>query len=96
MIVELMDYMDRKSPHDLGDESEIVAAYIKVLSGDEICEVLYKDGSCRYFDSCDEGRFHDFNDGRYLAFMPSAGIDLFNSQAWLARKNSYTGQGVLT
>lgn len=88
MIVELMDYNNVKSNHDIGDEKEIVAAHVKVISGDEVLEVLYKDGATKAFDSSDR-RIHDFYDGGYLAFMPSAGVDLFRSEKWLGRINSY-------
>ena len=87
MIVELLDYEKKRSSHDIGDESRILAAFIHILSGDEVCEVLYEDGSEAYFDSSDS-RLHDFDDGKYLAYMPKAGIDLFHSQKWLEREDS--------
>jgi hypothetical protein len=93
MIVELLDYMGRRSEYDIGDESRIVDAFIHIISGDEVCEVLYEDGREESFDSS-ENRIHDFDDGKYVAFMPKAGIDLFHSEKWLAREDSYVGYGI--
>ena len=48
---------------DLNDEN-IICAAIHVVSGDEVLEVVTKDGSMKYYDSS-EDRWSDFYDGRY-------------------------------
>ena len=46
-----MDWEDKKHPVDIGDLDNIDAMFIKVVTGDEILHVLYKDeigrASCR-------------------------------------------------
>ena len=60
MKILIYDYMDR--PKEITIEKEVYAAFLLVISGDQILKVKYKDGMEDTFDSCESFRNTDFFD----------------------------------
>lgn len=64
MIIKLVDYDDVIAKFNIDDkklENFLFARY-KVVSGDEVLEIIYKDGTEDYFDSCHSIRMQTFID----------------------------------
>ena len=77
MILKLLDYMSM--PHEFTvNLPDVLSIDIEVVSGDEIANVLFKDGHTERFDSCPDGRLTDFDDGGYVLYSPEQGIDKFD------------------
>lgn len=87
--LEIMDYMNAlvKTDIDLDDLSKIEEIKITVITGDEICDVLYTDGRRASYDSSDD-RIQDFYDGCYILYSQREGINLL--EKFTKRKNSCT------
>ena len=64
MKTVIYDYADRPVEIELKDD-RITKIFVKILSGDEVIEVYYKDGSCEKFDSSND-RTIDYFDGTYI------------------------------
>ena len=60
--VFLKDYKGSKVVFELNKIEDIIAIYIMVISGDEVIDVLYKNGNTMFYDSS-ETRFQHFFDG---------------------------------
>ncbi len=67
--LEIMDYANNKikTTIDLNRLDEIQSIIITIISGDEICEVQYKNGKREEFDSSND-RLQDFFDGSYVLY----------------------------
>lgn len=77
MKILIYDYMDR--PKEITIEKEVYAAFLLVISGDQILYVRYKDGTDETFDSCETFRNQDFLD--YSGFIDlEDGMDLKNAK----------------
>lgn len=63
MYLRIYDYKNRAKDIELPDK-EIQTIEVTVLSGDEVVEVTFKDGSVEEYDSSDS-RLMDFYDGSY-------------------------------
>lgn len=84
----LYDYAD--TPHEFNvdlDDDEIAVARLEVVSGDEILEVIYRDGEIKTFDSCKEYRLMDFHDAMYVLVVDGKWV--VDKERFLARKGSY-------
>lgn len=68
-LLEIMDYSNikTKTTIDLNKLDEIFEIRILVITGDEICEVIYENGKRETFDSSDN-RMSDFYDGDYVLY----------------------------
>lgn len=83
MLLKLVDYDDRIHDFEIGNLEDIEEIYIRVISGDEIAYVYYKDGTGQTFDSsyfCE--RIMNFNDGLY---------DVFNNEVNLLENEEKNG-----
>ena len=91
MLITLYDYAGDKTRHDIGDIKDIYLADIRILSGDEVLNVTYNDGTKKIYDSS-KHRFNSHYDGSYIVYMPNV-KNLFEDTNWLRRKDSYSYQG---
>lgn len=84
----LFDFDDNKTKTgvDLDDLSEILRIDIRVISGDEMARITYKNGDIKVFDGTTEYRYMDFDDGEYCIYQAGVKNDI---DEWLKRKNSY-------
>lgn len=62
----LKDYKGKKVVFKLNKIEDIIALYLMEISGDEVLEVLYKNGETKYYDSGAEIRFMHYWDGGYF------------------------------
>ena len=84
----IYDYSD--TPHEFDvdlDDERITVARLEVVSGDEVLEVIYKDGDISRFDSCYWYRFMDFHDAMYVLVVDGKWV--VDKERFLARKGSY-------
>ena len=86
MKVKLLDFKAQQVEYDIGELDDIYIADISVLSGDEVLNVTYKDGSTKKFDSYPK-RLINYFDHRYNVYSPS--VNLFEDDDWLSRTSSY-------
>ena len=63
MYLRIYDYKNKAKDIELPDK-EIQTIYVTVLTGDEVVEVTFKDGSIEEYDSSDS-RLIDYYDGSY-------------------------------
>lgn len=84
--LKLMDYKGEitETPIDLDNLDEIFMIKISVISGDEIAEVIYKNGDIEYYDSSKD-RISDFHDGEYVLYGPKENI----IEEFKKRNNTY-------
>ena len=84
----LFDFADKetKTGVDLDDLSEILRIDIRVISGDEIARITYKNGEVKEFDGTTEPRMMDFDDGEYCIYQAGVKNDI---DEWIDRNNSY-------
>ena len=88
MIIELMDYQDKKVTFDIGNIEDIVSIIIEVITGDEIATVLYKNYTTKVFDSSCT-RIGDYFNYKYLLYDVINGVDHLSDEIFLNRKTSY-------
>ena len=74
-----------KTGVDLDDLSEILRIDIRVISGDEMARITYKNGEVNTFDGTTEPRMMDFDDGEYCIYQ-IGGINRIDK--WQKRKDS--------
>lgn len=90
MKLKLMDYSDKLFEYEIGDLNTIDSIQIDVISGDEVGDVIYKDGSYKIFDTANSDRLEDFFDGSYVVYDINDDINLLNDLEWVNRKTSYS------
>lgn len=84
----LYDYSDEPHEFDVDlDDEGIAVARLEVVSGDEVLEVIYKDGDIKTFDSCKGYRLMDFHDAMYVLVVDGKWV--VDRERFLARKGSY-------
>ena len=88
MIVKLLNYAGNAVEVDVGDIETIGAMRIRIVTGDEILTVVYKDYTTKEFDSCND-RLNNWRDGKYDIYNAATGLNLFNDEAFMKRKSSY-------
>ena len=88
MTVKLLDYASNPVEVDVGDIETIGAMSIRVITGDEILQVIYKDFSTAEFDSSN-CRFSDFFDNFYDIYNATTGLNLFDMDEFINRTSSY-------
>lgn len=89
MTVKLLDYRRNPVEVEVGDIETIGRMRMKILSGDEILEVIRKDFTVEKFDSYPGGRIVGYYDGDYDVYNPAEGVNLFNEPAFMNRTSSY-------
>ena len=88
MKIKILDYKSRPKEVDVGELKDIRKMTVDVITGDEILNVTYKDGSEKRFDSSDD-RCRNFYDGNYELYNTETEpeiIELRNPE-WLNRTN---------
>lgn len=85
MKIELIDYRGNRVEREIPEKEEILAAFIEVLSGDEILNIITKDGEIHFFDSSDS-RIESCYDGCYVVF--GGPINLFDDPKWRSRQSA--------
>lgn len=88
MTLTLIDWEDKKREFDIGDLDSIMTIDIRVVSGDEIAQVLYKDFRLEFFDSSVD-RLADIFDYKYTIYDCTEETNLIFSEKFLTRKTSY-------
>lgn len=84
----LYDYSDEPQEFDVDlDDERIVVAKLEVISGDEVLEVIYKDGDIKTFDAGLWTRLVDFHDDMFV--LVRGGKWVVDKDRFLARKGSY-------
>ena len=86
--MKLYDFEGESQDFDVDlDDENVAAAILQVVSGDEILDVVYKDGEVRTFDADTHFRTTDFLDATYILVLN--GEWRVNRDKFLARKGSY-------
>lgn len=90
----LMDWASNEveTPIDLDDLSEIKQIEIRVISGDEVAIVHWKDGKTSAYDSSN-CRMIDFFDYKYILWCK--GKFAIDKEIFLKRKNTYSVGGYM-
>lgn len=79
MEITLLDYDDNVKTFEIGELNDIRRINIKILSGDEVAFVYYKDGSTKRFDSSN-GRVIDCYIGECCIYDIADGTNIID--AW--------------
>lgn len=90
MILKLLDYKGRETLEDIGELDEIAAVVIRVITGDEIATIIYKDGLISRIDSSRD-RMADYFDDEYVVYVNGVSKEenlLFNEE-FIKRTDSY-------
>ncbi len=90
MILKLLDYAGKETLEDIGELEDIKAIVIRVVTGDEIASIIYKDGTTSQIDSSND-RMQDFFDDEYAVYtdgVPTEENLLFNKE-FIRRTSSY-------
>lgn len=89
MKIKLLDWSGKASFVDV-DIDKVAVMTIRVVTGDEILNVIYKDYSVEEFDSCN-AREMDFYDGSYeiYDFRNNKDDNLLFDKRFLNRTSSY-------
>ena len=86
--MKLYDFEGESQDFDVDlDDENITAAILQVVSGDEILDVVYKDGEVRTFDADTHFRTTDFLDATYILVLN--GEWQVDRDKFLARNGSY-------
>ena len=86
--MKLYDFEGESQDFDVDlDDENVAVAILQVVSGDEILDVVYKDGEVRTFDADTHFRTTDFLDATYILVLN--GEWQVNRDKFLARKGSY-------
>lgn len=88
MKIKILDYNNRAKEVDVGELKDIRKMKVEVVTGDEILNVTYKDGSEKRFDSADD-RTRAFFDGDYELYNTETEpeINELENPEWLNRTN---------
>ena len=89
MKIKILDYESRPKEVDVGELKDIRKMKVNVVSGDEILNVTYKDGSEKIFDSSDDDRIIGFFDGDYELYNTETEpeINELENPEWISRTN---------
>lgn len=86
--MKLYDFEGESQDFDVDlDDENVAAAILQVVSGDEILDVVYKDGEVHTFDADTHFRTTDFLDATYILVLN--GEWQVDRDKFLARKGSY-------
>lgn len=75
-----------KTGVDLDNLDDVLRIDIRVISGDEMARIVYKNGEIKDYDGTTEWRHIDFDDGEYCIYQAGVKNDI---DEWLKRKDSY-------
>lgn len=88
MELTLLDYAGKKKTFDIGNLEDIVRIRIRIISGDEIAFVVYKNDEIKRFAS--NWAIYDFYDGEYDVYSVTSGRNLLDNPVWINRETSYS------
>ena len=88
MELKLLNYRGEEKIVDIGDINDIAIIDIKVVTGDEIARVIYKDYTIEEFDSC-YTRTADYSDGEYRIYDFGNEKNLIDNPRFMGRTDSY-------
>ena len=88
MELTLLDYAGKKKTFDIGNLEDIVRIRIRIISGDEIAFVVYKNDEVKRFAS--NCAIYDFYDGEYDVYSVTSGRNLLDNPVWMNRETSYS------
>ena len=91
MKITILDYKAKQVEVDIGNIDDVLLIDMEVVSGDEVLNVTYKDGSRKYFDSCDTFRLMSYDDGSYPVYITGTSVNLLENEKWKNRCTSYEG-----
>ena len=84
----LYDYADEPHEFDVDlDDERIAVARLEVVSGDEVLEVIYRDGDIKTFDAGLWTRLVNFLDDIFILVVDGKWV--VDKERFLARKGSY-------
>lgn len=88
MKIRIIDWTEKETFIDI-DLEKVAVMHIKIISGDEILEVINKDYSLEEYDSCCN-REKDYRDGSYeiYDFRKSNDENLLFDEGFVNRKDS--------
>lgn len=86
MLIDILDYKNRKTEIDVGDLEKIGRMWIEVVTGDEILHVVYKDYMEDEFES-NYDRTRDCPDGNFEIYNSITGNNVLNDKKFLERTN---------
>jgi hypothetical protein len=84
--IEIMNFENTRKTAKLEDFENVVRLEIRVISGDEILNILYKDYSVKAFDS-DTNRTENYFDAHYCIYDITNNINHLDK--WNKRNSSY-------
>lgn len=90
MTITILNYQNVKKEVEVGELKDIRSMTVSVVTGDEILNVTYKDGTEKRFDSCEVGdRTKDFFDGEYVLYDTTTEpeINELENEEWKNRDN---------
>ena len=88
-MMKILDYAGKVREIDVDlNDANILAAYMKVVTGDEILTVIYEDGSLETFDSSNN-RMTDYFDEEYALKIGGELTETYKSKAFQERNSSY-------
>ncbi len=100
MKLKLLDYENRPTEFEIGDLDEIMVISIRIISGDEVATVYYKDKAMKIFDpndhktinvdrtiTMDQTSNNDY--GVYFIYFMGCDNNLIDSPLWMYRTSSY-------
>ena len=90
MSVKIFDYADKVSVIDIDITSdEITDVYVEVVTGDEILNVIYKDGTEKRFDSLvGDVRVYEWSDYSYYLKRNGVLSDIWLNESYQNRNGS--------
>ena len=87
----ILDYNNERTNLSI-DLTKVDEITVTILTGDEVIDILYLDGTSDHYDSSD-ARITDYYDGSYVPYSIRRGINYYND--WLERKDSYDGMEIV-
>lgn len=82
----ICDYKGREKKIVINHFEMVKAIYVLEISGDQVLDVLYKDGRTAYFDSCDT-RIRHYFDGGYFLELTDEALKIFSEANKNRRKH---------
>lgn len=86
--IYILDYEGKKTEVEIEDFDNVKRMTITVLSGDEVLDVVYKNGTTRRYDSSD-CRWYSYYDCEYDIYEYDETENPIDDPEWLNRKKSY-------
>lgn len=88
MKVKLLDYRGAETVFDVGNIEDIAVMNIRVLTGDEVLTVIYKDYTVEVFESS-YSRIADYYDDKYDIYNITNGTNMLDDENFINRTDTY-------